>query len=445
MKKKMLAILLVGAMAMSTLAGCGNASKESEPETPVEQETTADDEASEEVKDYTGKTLRIGWWGNDTRAEQTMDIVDEFKAQYPGLEVEVEYAGYADYFTRLNTQAAGGDMPDVVQMDVGKYYMFASQNQLLDLSSYVENGTIDMSNVSESEINASKVCDGLYGVATGMNGLAMLYNPAKLEEAGVTLSEQPTFSEILEVGKTVFEKTGSRMHSVLPDEVLYRSMGGNLYADGEDAFGFTEEMMLTWLEGMYDGVEGDFLRTSLNSVEENMTAALTTGEMWCIFESSNQIGSYASNSGVELEIMPQFIADDATVENATYLKPAMLWSVSANTELADLAAEFINFFTNNTYVYDVCGADRGVPISSAVREYMMPNLSEVEQKAFEYVDWLGSHSTPMNLYTPGNASEAISVIYEARERVWLKAVEKSELPELVHETYERASSILSGK
>lgn len=444
MKKKMLAILLVGAMAMSTLAGCGNASKESEPETPVEQETTADDEASEEVKDYTGKTLRIGWWGNDTRAEQTMDIVDEFKAQYPGLEVEVEYAGYADYFTRLNTQAAGGEMPDVVQMDVGKYYMFASNNQLLDLSSYVEDGSIDVSNVSESEINATKVCDGLYGVATGMNGLAMLYDPAKLEEAGVTLSEQPTISEIMEAGKAVFEKTGARMHHVLPYEVFYRSMGGSLYGDGEDAFGFSEDMMLAWAEALYDATEAGFLRTPAVAVDDNYATALSTGELWCIFESSNQIASYVTNSGVELEMVTQFTADDATVENPTYLKPAMMWSVAANTEMAELAVEFIDFFVNNTYVYDVCGADRGVPISSAIREYMSPNLTAEDQKGFDYVDYLSTHSTPMNLYTPEKASEAVSAIDELKEKVWYLAVDREELPELVHEAYEKGSAILSG-
>lgn len=427
-KQKMLAGLLTGTMLLSML--CSGV-------------CATENETGEEVKDYTGKVLRIGWWGNDTRNEQTMDIIDEFKAQHPGLEVEVEYAGYVDYFTRLNTQAAGGEMPDVIQMDAGKYYMYANNNQLLDLSSYVEDGSIDVSNVSENEINATKVCDGLYGIATGMNGLAMMYNPVILEEAGCTLSEQPTLSEVIEVAKQVFEKTGARMHTI-PNEIFYRSLGGNLYVDGEDAFGFTEEMMLTWMETIYDATEGDFVRTPENTVDDNYATALSTGELWCVMESSNQIASYTTNSGVELEMVAQFAADDATVENPTYLKPAMMWSVVSNTEMSEVAVEFIDYFINNTYVYDVCGADRGVPISSEIREYLAPSLSAEDQKCFDYVDYLSSHSTAMNLYTPENASEALAVIDELREKVWYMAVDKEELPELVHEAYEKASAILAG-
>lgn len=441
----MLAVLLVGVMAMSTLVGCGKASEEPEVSTEVETVANAEnaEENNEETKDYTGKVLRIGWWGSDIRNEQTADIIDEFKSRYPGLEVEVEYAGYADYFTRLNTQAAGGEMPDVIQMDVGKYYMYANNNQLLDLSSYVENGSIDVSNVSDSEINATKVCGGLYGIATGMNGLAMMYNPAILEEAGCTLSEQPTLSEVVEVAKQVYEKTGARMHTI-PNEVFYRSLGGNLYADGEDAFGFTEEMLLTWMETIYAATEGDYVRTPENVVDDNYATALSTGELWCVMESSNQIKSYVTNSGVELEMVTQFAADDATVENPTYLKPAMMWSVAANTEMSDLAVAFVDYFINDTYVYDVCGADRGVPISSAIREYLAPSLSAEDQKGFDYVDYLSSHSTPMNLYTPERASEALVVIDELREKIWYMAVDKEVLPELVHEAYEKASAILSG-
>ena len=453
MKKKMLAVLLAGTMVMAALAGCGakeetktsESSKVEESKTETKTEESKVEESKEEVKDYTGQTLRIAWWGGDARNEQTMTIVEEFEKQYPGLTVEVEIAGFNDYFTRLNTQAAGGELPDVMQMDVGKIYTFADNDQLLDLTPYIEDGSIDMTNVSDSAAAMGEVCDGNYGVACGMNGLTFLYNTAILEEAGCTLSMEPTLSELVDVAKTVYEKTGARIHSLGSNtgEIFYRSLGRDRYAVGEDAFGFTEEDLLTWAQFNLQVVEDDIISTPDNSVEADNASKLAAGEIWCIAESSNQIVSYEAASGVTLEMVAQPHADDATVEYPTYLKPAMLWSVAADTEMADLAVAFIDYYTNSTSVYDVCGIDRGVPISSAIREYLLPGLSEADQKSFAYVDYLSEHSTPMNLYTPAKASEALVPINELLEKITYKAVTADELPELVHEAYEKASAIIS--
>lgn len=421
MKKRLFAAVLAGSMAAGAF-GC----------------------MAEASEDYTGKVLRVGWWGNDIRNEQTMDILDKFKEQYPGLEVEVEYAGYQDYFTRLNTEAAGGEMPDVIQMDVGKYYMFANNSQLLDLTSYIEDGSIDMSNVSEAELDSTKVCGGTYAVATGMNGLCLLYNPAVLEEAGCTMPEQPTMSEFLEIAQTVYDKTGSRVRQTIGNqEVFFRSLGGSLYADGEDALGFTEEMMLLWCETEWGAIDKELLTTPNNQIESDGPAMMATGEVWCTFLSSNQVASEIESSGVDLEIAASPIADDATVENPTYMKPAMMWSVAADTEMAELAAAFINYFVNDTYVYDVCGADRGVPISSEIRAYLESNLSEADQKSYAYLDWLTEHSTPMQLYTPAKASEAMVPFNDLGEKITYQAVTLEELPELVHEAYEKAATMIA--
>ena len=453
MKKRMLAVLLAGTMIMASLAGCGaqEESKEAESskveESKVEESKTEEskvEESTEEVKDYTGQTLRIGWWGGDARNEQTMTIIEEFEKQYPGLTVEVEFAGFGDYFTRLNTQAAGGELPDVMQMDVGKVYTFADNGQLLDLAPFIADGSIDMSNVSDSAISMGEVCDGNYGVACGMNGLTLLYNPAILEEAGVTLSMEPTLGEFMDVARTVYEKTGSRAHDIFWNkEVFYRSLGGDLYANGEDAWGYTEEMLLTSIQAHLQAIEEDFLSTPDNSIEANNAAKLATGEIWCVAESSNQIVSYENASGVKLEMVTQCSADEPAVEHATYLKPAMLWSIAADTEMSELAVAFIDYYTNSTSVYDVCGIDRGVPISSAIREYLLPNLSEADQKSFAYVDYLSENSTPMNLYTPAKSAEAAVPINELIDKIIYKAVTMNELPDLVHEAYEKSSAIIS--
>ena len=56
--------------------------------------------------------------------------------------------------------------------------------------------------------------------------------------------------------------------------------------------------------------------------------------------------------------------------------------------MKDAAAQFINFFTNDTDCFDIVGIDRAMPISSVVLEYITPSLDETSQKIAAYLDYL---------------------------------------------------------
>lgn len=450
MRNKLLAVLLVGAMTVASLTGCGEKEVQKGTETSKVESTEGKDkveetkESKEEVKDYTGQTLRIAWWGGDARNEQTITIIEEFEKMYPGLKVEVEMAGYGDYFTRLNTQAAGGELPDVMQMDAAKYYTFADNGLLLDLNPLIADGSINLSNVSNSVVKLGEVCGGNYGVACGVNGYVTLYNTEILKEAGVTLDTKHTITEFMDAARTVYEKTGARISNI-DREIFFRSLGGNTYADGEDAFGFTEEMLLSWFEYMLQGTEEGFWANNAAFKETTNAARFTSKEVWALEVASNEIVSYENATGLDFAMTERSTANDPTVENATYLRPAMLWSVAANTEMSELAAAFIDYFVNTSAVYDVCGFDRGVPISSEMINYLKAKGSAADVKSLEFVEYLGEHSTPINYYTPAKGSEAMTVINELIEAVSYKTYTKEELPKAVHDAYEKATAIISGK
>src|SRR5690625_6168073 len=45
-----------------------------------------------------------------------MEVVDKFKEEHPEIDLKVDTTVHADYRTRLNTQAAGVQLPDVFQV-----------------------------------------------------------------------------------------------------------------------------------------------------------------------------------------------------------------------------------------------------------------------------------------------------------------------------------------
>ena len=63
-----------------------------------------------EYPEYMGgpAEIRIGWWGNDDRAQRTQGVIDLFEAQYPDIKVIGEpNGGTADHFQIIDTQLNG--------------------------------------------------------------------------------------------------------------------------------------------------------------------------------------------------------------------------------------------------------------------------------------------------------------------------------------------------
>lgn len=85
----------VGAALTGTLSGCSTASGGTS----------------------SGVTLRFSWWGNDDRAARTEKAVRLFEKEHPGVTVRTSNGEFGAYLQKLATQAAGGGIPDVVQLD----------------------------------------------------------------------------------------------------------------------------------------------------------------------------------------------------------------------------------------------------------------------------------------------------------------------------------------
>lgn len=64
-------------------------------------------------------------------------IVAAFEEANPGINVEVETAPFADYFTLLQADLVGGDAPDVFEINYENFVTYAANDTMLDVSSYI--------------------------------------------------------------------------------------------------------------------------------------------------------------------------------------------------------------------------------------------------------------------------------------------------------------------
>lgn len=130
-----------------------------------------------------------------------------FKETYPNIEVETVGYTYNDMLDQVRTAALGGAAPHVAKMPILWGGEFAAKGQL---SAF---GPSDIGLTNEhfwSGALKSVSWDGqTYGVPTNNETMALIYNSAIFEEAGLDASAPPaTWDDLVMYSKTIKEKTG---------------------------------------------------------------------------------------------------------------------------------------------------------------------------------------------------------------------------------------------
>ena len=69
-------------------------------------------------------TLTILWWGSQTRHDLTIKMIEKFEEKYPDIDLVIDYSDWDGYWTKLSAQVAGGQTPDIMQMDYAANWMF---------------------------------------------------------------------------------------------------------------------------------------------------------------------------------------------------------------------------------------------------------------------------------------------------------------------------------
>lgn len=403
------------------LAGCGGSGSSS-----GSSAATADGSATGEAAstDNSGKTtLNVLWWGSQTRHDLTTKMIEKFEELNPDIDVVMDYSDWDGYWTKLPAQVAGGQTPDVFQMDYAYLSQYAENGVLAELNSYVDDGSLDMSNVAQSVLDSGTVDGKLYAISTGTNAPVMLYRKDLVDELGLELPMNPTLTEYIEVAKAVYEATGLRDTFITGCTAAnlnfyLRNYGMNFYNDEGDGLGFDDPQYLVdmWQLALDAQNEGWGLKPGEGTSTTAFDSMVT--EAWSRQQNSNELQAYRDATGKDISMVMIPTMEDATTPNS-YLKPAMYWCVGADSEVKDAAVRFIDFFTNSTECYDIVGIERAVPISSEMREYVSTTLDEVSQEMVDFVDYVSQPdmASPIMNPDPSASTEVEELMDQYSEQV----------------------------
>ena len=368
-------------------------------------------------------TVNILWWGSQTRHDLTVKLIEKFEELNPDIDVVMDYSDWSGYWTKLPAQVAGGQTPDVFQMDYAYLSQYAENGVLAELDSYIADGSLDMSDVSENVLASGQVNGKTYAISTGTNAPAMLYRKDILDELGLTLPMNPTMSEYTAVAKAVYEATGLRDTyetdcSAVILRIHLRNYGLNLYNEDATALGFDDPKCLVnmWKLALQAQEEGWGLMPGEAAAVTAFDSMVV--DAWSRFQNSNELQAYRDATGKDIGMVMLPSMDDATTP-ALFLKPAMFWCVGADSENKEAAVRFINFFTNSPECFDIVGIERAVPISAKMREYVAPSLNETSQEVAAYIDFVSQPgmTSPLMNADPAVASTVSELLDQYSEQV----------------------------
>ena len=448
-KKQVLATLCAGMMVASVATGCGSAAESAADSTAASTDSTnASTEASSASTTADGKTqLSILWWGSQTRHELTTQMLEKFQEENPDIEVVMDYSDWNGYWTKLPAQVAGGQTPDVIQMDYGKLEQYVENGVIAPLDDYVADGSLDLSNVAQSVIDSGSIDGKLYAVSTGTNTPAMLYRKDILDDLGIEMPMNPTMSEYTDIAKKVYEATGLRDNFVTNCNadnlrLRLRNYGMNLYNDDASALGFDDPKYIVDMWQLALDAQNEGWGLMIGEATDVTGFDSMVVDTWSRFQYSNELQAYRDATGKDISMVMIPNTDDATA-SATYLKPAMFWCVAADSDVKDAAVRFINYFTNDTSCYDIVGVERAVPISSEMREYLAPTLDEVGKQVIEFVDYVSqpNMASPLMNPDPAKHSEIYDLLNQYSDQV--RYGEITDLPTAAQQFMDEANAILA--
>ncbi len=418
--KKIVASVLCSAMTIF-MVGCGGSGKETS--TTNAAQTTANNVTNSTTGDE-NVVIKMTWWGGQTRHDQTQAVCDLYTSQHPNVTFELSPSGWDGYFDKLSTQTASGSMPDIVQMDYLYLTTYAKNDSLTNLQEFIDDGTIDVSNIDANLLQTGSVDGKMAALVLSTSLLNVGYNPDVLAEAGVAEpTSEWTWNDFVTMCETVYNTTGKygvSMDSVADTNIFHywvRQHGGKLFSDDNKSLGYEDDQIFIDFVNMWNGLMSKEAMPDPDEYAQIATLGqeagpVVTGDAAAIFEWNNYASKVSSvNDKIKMITPPLPDSSDA---KGLWMKPGMFFAVANTSNVKQEAAEFINWFVNSEEANDILMAERGTPVSSAVRQHLIDggNMGAQQVAMFEGI----TSAVQLCGETPAPDPAGISEVNEAFER-----------------------------
>jgi len=413
MKKKLLCAVLTVAMVSSMLAGCGSTNK-------TESTDTSKNTATEEGSSEEDNTLTVWCWDPAFNINAMEKAEAIYQKENPDFKLNIVETPWEDVQTKLTTAATSGQLdtlPDIMLMQDNAFQknVISYPDTFVDLTG----SAVDYTQFAEGKTGFSSVDGKNYGVPFDNGAVIACYRTDILEQAGYTVDDftDITFSDYLEKGKVVLEKTGKPLLSCIAGEsdvivMMLQSAGGSFFDESGKANivnnDILKEVMTTYQQMVEAGVlvevnDWDQYIATIN----NGTVASAVNGCWIMASvqgAKDQAGNW------DITNMPRL--DSAATATNYANQGGSSWAVTSNCKNVDLATDFLSkTFAGSTELYDQ------ILETGAVATYLPAGDSEAYAKTNDFFSGKPVYSKIVEYAGKIPACGTGVYFYEARDAV----------------------------
>ncbi|MDG4804872.1 ABC transporter substrate-binding protein [Micromonospora sp. WMMD980] len=389
------------------LAGCS----------PAEDGAAADDGPIE---------LSVFWWGGDRRARATEQALRLYTERNPRVGFRITWQGLAGYYDRLATQATGGNVPDLFQIDDTLLTEYDRRDILLDLTRYADDDRLELRDLPEQLARYGRVDERTVAVPAAQTNAALVFNRDLLRRLG---QPEPrtgmSWKEYARWAARVTRASGNRVAGTMDPSGDYRALWLWLRGQGSELYqgrqlGFSSAELLAWFE-FWEVARFDRATPSAALVEQADTGELArqlvvTGHTAASFAWSHQFPELQRLAEDTLGV----VAFPGTPA-AQWPRASMYWAGFRGTRHPGVVVDVLNFLTTNVAAGRVLGVERGLNPATQVRTYVLDGVTDrAERRVAALGAELDGLAGPAPAPPPQGHAAVRSLLIDAAESIRAK-------------------------
>ncbi len=244
MKRKLVALMLCAAMVMTALTGCGGTEEnveESAATDSTDSADTADSEEDSEPAEIVVALMCLSPMSED-QTQHVEDKLNEILEEKVNVHADFQWYDASTYASAIPMMISANEQIDLMMFTpnvIVGYQSFMTQNQLVDITDYMDEYGQDIKNVLGDYLTATSKEGRIYGVGNNTS----LYASAKicmrkdvLDDLGLTEKAQnmTTWSEFEDILKEVTANTD--LKGLVNSDADGTVMSSQPYMFGGDSF-----------------------------------------------------------------------------------------------------------------------------------------------------------------------------------------------------------------
>lgn len=396
--KRFSAMLLTTAMVLS-LAACGGGSagapaSASAPAAPSESASAASS-TPEPV------TLRLSWWGGESRHNATQAAVDAFMKKYPYITVKTEFGAWTGWEENVSTQLMSNTAPDVMQINWNWITSYSGDgSRFLNLKDVSD--ILDLTQWNKDALAQCSVGDNLQAIPVALTGRVFYWNSTTFEKAGVAIPT--TIKDLKAAGEAFKTKLGNDYYPLAMNEYdrmvfmvyyLESKYGKNWVENGK--LNYTEAEIKDGLDFLLE-LEASHVIPTQKKLDGAGADSLDKNQSWIdghyagIFEWDSSANKFIKAANGSKIVVGDYFTDIGKYQGG-FTKISMGFAIAKTCKNPKEAALLIQYLLNEEEGVSIMASERGIPASAAAfkicssKNLIDPVVSEANTKVTKYAQF----------------------------------------------------------